>query len=42
MPKMMLHQGDFFDDSPAASASVLHECLAADEELRGSSSFNIV
>ena len=41
MPKMMLHQGDFFDDSAVPAASVLHECLAADEELRGSSSNNV-
>ena len=32
----MLQHGDFFDDPAVAAASVLHECLAADEVLVGS------
>ena len=40
--KMMLHQRDLFEDSAVPAASVFHECLAADEELRGSFSKNLV
>ena len=39
---MMLHQRDLFDDPIVTAASVSHECLAADEELRGSFSYNLV
>ena len=38
---MMLQHGYFFDDA-AVAASVLHECLAVDEEFRGSFSESIV
>ena len=39
---MMLQHGEKFEDPSVAAASVLHECLPADEELRGSFSNSIV
>ena len=38
----MLEQGDFFEDLSVAAATVPLGGLAADEELRGSFSCNIV
>ena len=42
MSQTMLQHGDFFDDPAVAVASVLQECLAAAEELRGSFAYTIV
>ena len=43
IPWMMLQHGDFFDDPTVSAASVLRECLTADEELGGSFSvFKII
>ena len=35
MPEILIQNGDFVGDPAVAAASVLHDCLAVDEELLG-------